>query len=791
MRRNIDMASLKTALFASLAALAATGFSACELHGKRYINDPIESINIISLQKYEDIKFKDEITSFALPVDVYDDVIPLISGVEWTSSDESIATVSGNSKTGTITPKGKVGNVIIRVSLLPADGVEFGDLKDAFKVDYRLTVVDIPTVNINAIGDIMLKPNNNPINKQISATYLPNELAAYNPNFEWSFTSGSNLAEFLSTTGPAVTLKANSVGNGKVKAKLTLLGRDFYSTETAFKIIDFDGSKEEHTSITISGAPSSIIATDISPAFSLSFTPAEAIYSTIEWIYDTTKLSLDYSNQNQLQLTAMAGSASTTPYTITAKSLINANVKASFQVAVNPVVVTVKPDAGGNWRISKGKTARYTVDVNAQNKAVNWTVSDSATVTAAASGTGNIYCDLTNKVSVKADKIVSLKAVSSVDSSASDSKNITVYPPSYTLEYNKNDANATGTMASESKTFGQPYTLTANSFVETVPSAQFSKWHTTSAGSGGTSYTDNQANVDIEPSSDGATVTLYAQWTWDTNPDLMVKFGVKTSGYQISAITKQDVTGVFNRVSAYIKTQSASSVNPSVGLGAIRLGDYVNLGSLNVSSYNGRGAITLTNTDTGNDKLKLMVVGINPYYNKNDNGTTTPHIVFHFKGIPGSNRMMNTNGPNVYSLSEIREYLTPVPGVSASGNYWAALKTAGVPEDVVWDVDRRVSNKGSGATDADVIKDKLWLPTEREMIGGSSYGTSYETATNQGRLAYYKDGNTRNKGVYYWLASPYKNDTSNWCGINISGSGVRNDNGSTAVNGCVPAFAVK
>ncbi|MDR0527840.1 MAG: InlB B-repeat-containing protein, partial [Spirochaetaceae bacterium] len=275
----------------------------------------------------------------------------------------------------------------------------------------------------------------------------------------------------------------------------------------------------------------------------------------------------------------------------------------------------------------------------------------------------------------------------------------------------------------------------------------FVGWNTKADGSG-TTY----AAGDTYALS--ANVTLYAQY--GGYADLMVTFNVKTIGYALSEITTQNVTDTFNRVSTHIKTQSPSSVNPSDGLGLIKLGDYVELRSLNVAEYNGNGGGINLNTNWNNGTLQLMVVAINPYYNKNGNGTSTPHLIFHFKNYGGKARMEATDtNQNGYAGSEMRTYLV--------NNFWPALKNAGVPDGVVWPVSRRLANKGGRvATGEDIIEDKLWLPGIKEIIGNDSNSganNNYETGTNQGVFGYYNSKEKRRKpGAIWegnwWTASP-------------------------------------
>ncbi|MDR0527829.1 MAG: DUF6273 domain-containing protein [Spirochaetaceae bacterium] len=291
----------------------------------------------------------------------------------------------------------------------------------------------------------------------------------------------------------------------------------------------------------------------------------------------------------------------------------------------------------------------------------------------------------------------------------------------------------------------------------------------------------------------GCNAEFYAQFKFpewpvsgqESNPDLMIKLGVKRPGYAIGSITAQDVTNTFNRVSVYTKNQSASVVNPPGGLGVIRLGDYVNLKSLYVSEYNGNGgAVSVTNTNAGSEKLRVMVVAINPYFGKNGNGMATPHIIFHFKSYPGDSRINQVdNNAGGYAASEMRIYL--------SGNYWKGLKDAGVPDGVVWAISRRVANGGSGVTGADTIQDKLWLPTELEMFENGNYSTSYESRGNQGYFAYYETNAERKKiPNWYWLATPSKYNNERFCLVGLNGDIHANQN-SNFSGGVAPAFCVK
>ena len=79
----------------------------------------------------------------------------------------------------------------------------------------------------------------------------------------------------------------------------------------------------------------------------------------------------------------------------------------------------------------------------------------------------------------------------------------------YTVQFNKNHNDATGSMNNQSFTYGTAQKLTANAFTRT--GYTFARWNTKADGSG-TSY-DNQQSVSNLTTTNGGTVTLYAQWT--------------------------------------------------------------------------------------------------------------------------------------------------------------------------------------------------------------------------------------------------------------------------------------
>lgn len=103
----------------------------------------------------------------------------------------------------------------------------------------------------------------------------------------------------------------------------------------------------------------------------------------------------------------------------------------------------------------------------------------------------------------------------------------------YTIRYDANNKNASGTMSDTSATYDETVTLPENKFTASGY-AEFTGWNTKADGTG-TSYEDRQKVKNLS-SKNGATVTLYAQW----DP---VTFRVKFNGNGSGSGVMKDVEG--------------------------------------------------------------------------------------------------------------------------------------------------------------------------------------------------------------------------------------------------------
>ena len=164
-------------------------------------------------------------------------------------------------------------------------------------------------------------------------------------------------------------------------------------------------------------------------------------------------------------------------YTVTVTTPTNGTVKASKTEQVHvgeTITLTVSPATG-----YKLKSLTYT---DADGKAQNVTVSD---------GTYSFTMPAANTtVTAEFESIA------------------------YTIKFDKNDDKATGTMNNIDAVYGETYTPT-NAFTKT--GYTFAGWTTTADG------TNPQTTVSNLTTTDGDTVTLFAQWTPNTDTKYVVK----------------------------------------------------------------------------------------------------------------------------------------------------------------------------------------------------------------------------------------------------------------------------
>lgn len=214
--------------------------------------------------------------------------------------------------------------------------------------------------------------------------------------------------------------------------------------------------------------------------------------SHTSWVHNNTTGSTDLSNINrQAKVVAMLSTGGN--YAATA----NANCTATVS----------------GYTVEKGKSTATSKSASTSGSANNASISAAygSTITyTATAGTGYTFEGFAtkNSTTLPATTYASGKTATA---SGYDKKNHTTYyayfkANQYTVKFDANGG--TGSMSDQSHTYSLSQALTANAF--TRIGYTFEGWNTQADGIG-TSYTDKQSVINLS-STDGETITLYAQW---------------------------------------------------------------------------------------------------------------------------------------------------------------------------------------------------------------------------------------------------------------------------------------
>ena len=216
--------------------------------------------------------------------------------------------------------------------------------------------------------------------------------------------------------------------------------------------------------------------------------------SHTSWVHNSTTGKTDLSNINR-QAQVVAKLSTGGDYTQTANANCVAKVSGYTIVAGNSSATAKNASTSGS---------SATASINA---AYGSTITYTATT-----GTGYTFKGFSKTNSTSLPSSPSASGTTATASAYGSSNNSIYYAyfkaNQYTVKFDANGG-TTGSMSNQSHTYGVSKALTANAFTRT--GYTFEGWNTKADGTG-TSYTDEQSVSNLS-STNGATVTLYAQWT--------------------------------------------------------------------------------------------------------------------------------------------------------------------------------------------------------------------------------------------------------------------------------------
>lgn len=167
-------------------------------------------------------------------------------------------------------------------------------------------------------------------------------------------------------------------------------------------------------------------------------------------------------------------------------------------------------------------------------------------------------------------------------------------------------------------------------------------------------------------------------------------------------------------------------------------------------------------------------------FNGTTSGGTKYNAIIHSKNTI-ENFGMNTSNTNVggWSSSNMR--------TSKMSSLYSGLEAEF--KSIIKQV-TNISGAGNSSNTTQTTSDYLWLFSEFEVQGTTTYSGSQEAAKCT-QMTYFKTADNKKKtgsDTYWWLRSPFVSDTTTFCFVGTDGSA--SYSGASYADGVVPAAAI-
>jgi uncharacterized repeat protein (TIGR02543 family) len=395
-----------------------------------------------------------------------------------------------------------------------------------------VTSLEAPHIDIPQTS-YMLREGQTARTSMITARYGPSRIDLYSPEVTWTSRTPSLLHfgdESWASLGRATAqLVVAAPGQGEIEAELTVAERTVKEIAPVF-ISPYETPESPAIGITLDKEPSSIIKTDTTELITAALSSAPGTVPSnpaIEWSFSPGNyLQLiddeDVQNKTKVRLKAAGNITSAQTVTVTARSLSNSAVQRSFNITVNPLVVTLTAEAGVTALTKGGSAITLNAAVNAQeNKAIGeWSSSraDLVTVTPGGDGGTTASVSVQNSAVITSPLTIQVTARAAADSTVSKSIDVTLSPHVFKITYNKNDGsgakveNVQYTYGSTSQSIN-----TISNMGWTRENYTFMGWTLNAAnGSTNAEFIDGASviafNSNTTAQTSNATVNLYAKW---------------------------------------------------------------------------------------------------------------------------------------------------------------------------------------------------------------------------------------------------------------------------------------
>ena len=284
--------------------------------------------------------------------------------------------------------------------------------------------------------------------------------------------------------------------------------------------------------------------------------------STANWDNKTNDIKADYTSHTSWVHNSTTGKTDLSNINRSAQVAVKLSTGGNYTQTANANCVAQV----SGYTVEKGKSSATAKNASTSGSSATASISAAygSTITyTATAGTGYTFegFSTSNSTTLPATKYASGKTATA--SGYGSTNNSTYYAyfkaNQYTVKFDANGG--TGSMSDQSHTYSVSQALTPNAF--TRAGYTFEGWNTNADGTG-TSYTDKQSVSNLS-STDGATITLYAQWAEIPANNHNITYTAQATGWTYGATPASaeegtTVTFVVNPTTGYTVSVTSDDV---------------------------------------------------------------------------------------------------------------------------------------------------------------------------------------------------------------------------------------
>lgn len=236
-----------------------------------------------------------------------------------------------------------------------------------------------------------------------------------------------------------------------------------------------------------------------------------------------------------------------------------------------------------------------------------------------------------------------------------------------------------------------------------------------------------------------------------------------------------NVLGVSSVAQAMAKLSQKCNGEGVADFSGLLIGDYLDLPSLEVGS-------TTYTWNPSYQNLRIVISGFNQYKGCGSTENKKNHILWTFKNVvlegQMNSRNINTGG---YNESAMKTFL--------DGEFKTGLATALGSSSYLYTIQRRISIKDSTSWTTNTV----FLPTEVEVFGVSTYGDDQNASNTNIQYPIYRDSSCyrckkyNGSRYFWWEATPHASNSTGFCIVSYDGISL-NYSASISNGGVAPAW---